>query len=97
MTHQLIAVILADIGGLLLLPVGLLAFAFWIWMIVDCAKHETEGTTKIVWLLIIILAGIVGAPLYFFVRKAPRRKLAQYQPPTQVYQPWQKDERIKRR
>ena len=95
MTHHLFAVILADIGGLLLLPVGLLAFAFWIWMIVDCAKYETEGTTKIVWLLIILLAGVVGAPLYFFVRKTPRRRLAQYQPATQVYQPWQKNERIR--
>jgi thiol:disulfide interchange protein len=95
MTYQLVAVILADSGGLLLLPVGLLAFAFWIWMIVDCAKHETEGTTKIVWLLIIILAGIIGAPLYFFVRKAPRQKHAQYQATARVYQPWKKDQKLK--
>ena len=95
MTHQLIAVILADAGGLILLPFGLLAFAFWIWMIVDCTKYETEGTTKIVWLLVILLAGIIGAPLYFFVRKAPRRRSAQFQPETQVYQPWKKDERIR--
>jgi thiol:disulfide interchange protein len=95
MTHQLIAVILADAGGLLLLPVGLLAFAFWIWMIVDCAKYETEGTAKIVWLLVILLAGIIGAPLYFFVRKAPRRRFAQFQSERQVHQPWKKDERIR--
>ena len=49
------------------------ALAFWIWMLVDCANHESEGSTKIAWLLIILLAGIVGAPLYFFVRKLPRR------------------------
>jgi hypothetical protein len=95
MTHQLLAVILADAGGLLLLPVGLLVLAFWIWMIVDCAKYETEGTTKIIWLLIILLAGIIGAPLYFFVRKAPRQKRAAYQSPTPVHQPWHKDERLK--
>jgi hypothetical protein len=48
------------------------AFAFWVWMLVDCANHENEGSTKIAWLLIILLAGVVGAPLYFFVRKLPR-------------------------
>ena len=95
MTHHLIAVIIADTSGLFLLPVGLLAFAFWIWMILDCAKHETEGSTKIVWLLIIVLAGVVGAPLYFFIRKTPRRRLVQYRPPSPVYQPWQKDEKIR--
>lgn len=95
MTQPLTGVILADLGGLLLLPIGLLAFAFWIWMIVDCAKHENDGTTKVVWLLIILLVGIVGAPLFFFVRHAPRRRSAQYQPTTQVYQPWDKGERIR--
>jgi len=42
-------------------------------MIVDCAQYETDGTTKIVWLLVILLAGFIGAPLYFFVRKLPRK------------------------
>jgi len=51
--------------------------AFWIWMIVDCATHETATGTKIGWLLIILLAGIVGAPLYFFIRKLPRRNRTQ--------------------
>jgi len=103
MTQQFIALFLADAGGLFLLPTGLLAIVFWIWMIVDCVKYETEGTTRIVWLLIILLTGIIGAPLYFFLRKAPRffaRKaprhpVAQFQPPTRVYQPWQKDQRLK--
>jgi len=95
MTPHFMAVMLADIGSLFLLPVGLLAFAFWVWMIVDCAKYETEGSTKIVWVLIIVLANVVGAPLYFFARKTPRRRLPHYQPPRQVYQPWQKDERIR--
>lgn len=95
MTHQLFSVILAEAGGLLFLLVGLLVFAFWVWMIVDCAKYETEDTTKIVWLLIILLAGLIGAPLYFFVRKAPCRRLAQFQAQTKIYQPWQKDQTLK--
>jgi len=63
------------IGGweLILITVCLAITAFWIWMIVDCAQYETDGTTKIVWLLVILLAGFIGAPLYFFVRKLPRK------------------------
>ena len=47
--------------------------AFYIWMIVDCAKNEDEGNTKIVWILVILLTGCIGAPLYFIVRKLPRK------------------------
>lgn len=48
------------------------AIAFWIWMIVDCANHESPGSTKVCWLLVILLAGFIGAPLYFVVRRLPR-------------------------
>ena len=54
--------------------VGLAFTAFWVWMIVDCATNEESGTTKIVWILIILFAGCVGAPIYYFVRKMPRDK-----------------------
>jgi len=47
-------------------------FAFWLWMIVDCISHEPDPATKIAWLLVILLANVVGAPLYFFVRKLTR-------------------------
>jgi len=68
---------LADIGGLLLLPIGLLALAFWVWMIVDCARHETGGT-MLAWLLVILFAAIIAAPLYFFLRKLPRQRSRQF-------------------
>ena len=45
---------------------------FWVWMLVDCATRETESA-KIGWLIFIALAGCVGAPIYFFVRKLPRK------------------------
>jgi Phospholipase_D-nuclease N-terminal len=66
------ALILADVGGLFLLPIALLAFAFWLWMVVDCARHDT-GSTMIAWLLAILFAGIIAAPLYFWLRRLPRR------------------------
>ena len=47
-----------------------LAFIFWIWMIIDCARrsfrHDIE---KIVWIVVIVLATWVGALVYFLVIK----------------------------
>jgi hypothetical protein len=84
---------LADLGGLLLFPIGLSALAFWVWMIVVCARHET-GSTMLVWLLALLFAGIIAAPLYFFLRRLPRQCRAPFLPTSQLYQPWQKHERI---
>jgi len=42
--------------------------AFWIWMIVDCALRKfKEESTKIIWLLIIILTSFVGAVIYWYM------------------------------
>jgi hypothetical protein len=52
---------------------GLLGTLFWIWMLVDCVRKEpTEGNDRIVWVLIIVLLHLLGAIVYFFVRKLPR-------------------------
>jgi hypothetical protein len=87
------AAMLADIGGLLLLPIGLSAFGFWVWMIVDCVRHES-GSTMLAWLLPILFAGVIAAPLYFFLRRLPRQQRGQFHPASHLYQPWQKDLRI---
>lgn len=56
--------------GIIMLVLG--GLAFWVWMIVDCITYETETGNKIAWLLVILLVGLIGAPLYFFVRKLSR-------------------------
>jgi hypothetical protein len=92
--HLSETVMLTDIGGLLLLPLTSLAFAFGLWMIVDCAKYET-GSTMIAWLMAILFAGIVAAPLYFLIRKCPRRLQGlQLDLAPKLYQPWRKDQEI---
>lgn len=48
------------------------AFAFWLWMLVDCASNETERVPRVAWMLAIIFAGFICAPLYFLVRKLSR-------------------------
>ena len=45
----------------------------WIWMIIDCATQEpSESGDKVVWLLIILLTHVVGALIYYFVRRPQR-------------------------
>jgi len=48
--------------------VGVALFAFWIWMIIDCAKRKfNNDIEKIVWILVIVLGTWVGALVYFLV------------------------------
>lgn len=53
---------------------GALFFAFWIWMIVDCAQNEPPSNDKIVWMMIVILLNWIGAIVYFFSRRRDRTK-----------------------
>jgi Phospholipase_D-nuclease N-terminal len=62
---------------LLIIGFALLAVPFWIWMLVDCATNEEDQNQKIVWVIIIAVVGLIGAPLYFFVRKLPRKARAE--------------------
>jgi cytochrome c oxidase assembly factor CtaG len=53
------------------------ALIFWIWMIVDCAtKEPSQGNDKIVWIVVIIFAQLIGALIYYFIRRPQR--IAQY-------------------
>jgi hypothetical protein len=58
--------------GMVLLLLGWVAF--WAWMIVDCIRHEEEVGNKLAWILVIVVIGLIGAPLYFFVRHLPRKR-----------------------
>jgi Kef-type K+ transport system membrane component KefB len=57
---------------LLILAMG----AFWLWMLIDCVTKEEDQNQKIIWVILIAVVGIVGAPLYFLLRKLPRKKKA---------------------
>jgi hypothetical protein len=59
-----------------LLPLLLLAFAFWIWMLVDCAtKESSQGNDKVIWILVILFTHWIGALIYFLVRRPERKRL----------------------
>jgi hypothetical protein len=60
---------LACLYGLL----GLLATVFWVWMLIDALLHEPTTNEKILWVLVIALLNLLGAIIYYFVRKRSRR------------------------
>jgi len=67
--------------GIGVLELLLIAFifgllGFWTWMLIDCATKEEDQTLKIVWILLIVFVGFIGALLYFFIRKLPRKPKA---------------------
>ncbi len=52
-----------------------LATIFWIWVLIDCLmKESSEGNDKVAWALFILLVPIVGALVYYFVRRPERVK-----------------------
>lgn len=66
-------------GLLLLAGIVLGGLLFWVWVLIDCATNEaSEGNTKLVWVLIILFVNLLGAFVYFLVRRPQRlRELGQ--------------------
>jgi Phospholipase_D-nuclease N-terminal len=57
--------------------IAVFAMIFWIWVLVDClTKESAEGNEKIAWTLVILFAPLLGAILYYFVRRPERIKAA---------------------
>ena len=63
-------------GPLLLAELALVSTAFWAIVLVDAATNESkQGNDKIVWVLIILLANLLGAFLYIAFRR--KRRIAE--------------------
>ncbi len=55
------------------LAFALLTTGFWVWTLVDCLVNEpSEGNEKIVWAVVIAILHVMGAALYFFIRRPER-------------------------
>ena len=55
---------------LIFLVLGILFFVFWLFMLIDCAKRKFRNDTdKVVWILVIVLIGVIGALVYYFAVK----------------------------
>ena len=63
----------AMFGFFLILLIAIGGTIFWIAMIIECATQEPDtGNTKIVWIIIVVFTHIIGALLYYFVRRPER-------------------------
>lgn len=62
---------------IVLFVVGIVAFIFWLMMIIHAASHPIEN--KAMWIIILVLTGIIGAIIYYF---AVKRKFNKQGPPT---------------
>jgi hypothetical protein len=76
--HYQIAMIGLGIQELLfLLAVGVIGIGgtvFWIIMLIECATKEADtGNTKVAWIIIIAVSHIIGAAIYYFVRRPQRQ------------------------
>ncbi len=55
---------------------GIALTIFWVFMIIDCVKNEpSTGNDRVVWLLVLFFLHVIGAVIYYYVRKVPREKL----------------------
>ena len=52
---------------LIVLVVGILAFIFWIMMLVHAIKYPVEN--KVLWIILMVLAGVLGSIIYYFAVK----------------------------
>lgn len=55
-----------------ILAISILSVIFWILMIVDVSTRKFKNENdKIVWILVVVLAQVIGAIIYYFVIKRP--------------------------
>lgn len=73
----------AGVGIFLLVFVffGLLAAGVWIWSIVDSVKindatWDAAGQNKILWVILIVVLGLLGSILYFFIPKPALKRVS---------------------
>jgi uncharacterized BrkB/YihY/UPF0761 family membrane protein len=59
---------------ILLVLLALGACVFWIKMLIEAATKEPDtGNTRLVWVIIIVFTQIIGALIYYFVRRPQRQ------------------------
>ncbi len=71
--------LLGKLGILGIYPIfflgAILSSLLWLWMLIDCiTKESNDGNNKIAWVLIILFTHIVGALIYYLVRRPQRIK-----------------------
>jgi hypothetical protein len=60
-------------GGLMIVFIilGLIATVFWIWMIIDILTSSMPTADKVLWFLVVFFLHLLGAIIYYFVKRRP--------------------------
>ena len=65
--------VLGSLFFLLFVVLGMGGTILWVWMLIDCATREpSDGNDKIIWMLVILFTHLLGALIYYFVRRSQR-------------------------
>ena len=71
--------IMLMLAALVLVPLAVASFAFWIWMLIHAIQNKALGDgEKAGWVVAIALLHFLGALLYFFIGR-PKAKLPPFQ------------------
>lgn len=63
----------ADVIIAIFLLLGLLSMILWIAALIDVAKSEFRGPNdKLVWIVVVVVAGFIGAIVYFAVGRSQK-------------------------
>ena len=58
---------------LMCLVFGIGGMVLWIWTLIDCINNESDqGNERIVWVVVIAAAQLIGALIYLFARRPKR-------------------------
>jgi uncharacterized RDD family membrane protein YckC len=69
------ALVIFAIAFALIILLSVLLFIAWIWMIVDVAKRDRFRTgDRVVWILLLVLTGLIGMALYYFLEMRRRKQ-----------------------
>ena len=72
-THAVVGILgFALLVQVLFVFIGSILFAFWLWMLISVVTTEPEGNDKIVWTILVVFTGPVGATIYFIARYLKR-------------------------
>jgi hypothetical protein len=73
MFDEFVFMVIPFIMFFLFFGIGILGTLFWLWMLIDCAmKEPSDGNDKLIWIIVIIFTHLLGALVYFFVRRPKR-------------------------
>jgi hypothetical protein len=58
---------------LFFMGIGIGGLVLWIWTLIDCINNETDdGNERIIWVVVIAAAQLIGALIYLIARRPKR-------------------------